>query len=106
MADMHCNCEGGMTTIIDAGVLSQATTAWRDAPQGHKKTVVEKWAKIIGVSYQTLYRALPTSRERKGERQIEGIEETARIVAQFKNAPPELRGVITTEDAIKIALIN
>jgi hypothetical protein len=93
-------------TIIDTGVLGQATAAWRDAPQGHKSDAVQKWACIMGISYQTLYALLPTNRERKGERKIDGLEEAARAVAIVKNAPPEHRGVLSTEDALKIALIN
>ena len=90
---------------IDPNVLGQAIAAWRDAPQGHKSGIVEKWAIIMSVGYSTLYDLLPTKkRERKGERRIAGIEEAARTIAVIKNAPPEHRGVISTEDAVKIAL--
>ena len=96
-----------MATCIDSGILRQALTEWQDAPLGHKNTVVNKWACIIGVSPQTLYRQLPTGRaERTGARLIAGIEEAARTVAAIKNSPPEHRGVLSTEDALKTALIN
>lgn len=95
-----------MATSIAPDILQQIITAWNDAPYGHKAAVVEKWAVMISTTPQTLYRHLPTNRERKGERQIEGIEEAARVVAMIKNRPPEHRGVISTADALSIALIN
>lgn len=95
-----------MATTIDQNVLAQVQTEWSDAPRGHKTAVIEKWSCIIGVSYQTLYGYMPTNRTRTGERQIDGIEVAARAVAVIKNSPPDHRGVISTADAVKIALIN
>lgn len=91
---------------IEPGILQQIITEWQDAPHGHKRAVVEKWACMIGVVPQTIYSYLPTNRERQGERQIEGLEDAARIVAAIKNSPPEHRGVLSTKDALRIALIN
>jgi len=95
-----------MATSIEPSILQQIITAWRDAPHGHKTAVINKWSAMIGASYQTIYSLLPTNRERKGERQIDGIDAAARIVAMIKNSPPEHRGVISTADALKLALIN
>lgn len=95
-----------MATCIESGTLQQIITAWQEAPYGHKRAVVEKWAAITGVVAQTIYSLLPTDRQRQGERKIEGIEEAARTVAMLKNAPPEHRGELSTKQALRIALIN
>lgn len=95
-----------MTTTIEPGVMQQIIDDWSAAPRKHKGTVVAKWAAMIGVAPQTIYRKLPTNRQREGKRRIPGIEEAARIIAQLKNAPPDHRGVISTEDAVKLALRN
>lgn len=93
-------------TTIEAGILQQVIHEWRDAPRGHKAAIVSKWSYMVGVSEQTIYRYLPTSRERKGKRLIPGIEDAARVIAMIKNSPPDHRGVISTADALQIALIN
>lgn len=95
-----------MTTTIEPGVMQQITDDWSAAPRKHKGAVVAKWADMIGVAPQTIYRKLPTNRQREGKRRIPGIEEAARIIAQIKNAPPDHRGVISTEDAVKLAQRN
>lgn len=96
-----------MATRIAPATLMQIITEWREAPRGHKRAIVEKWAALIGTAPQTIYRQLSTGRERKkGHRMIEGIEDMARTVAMIKNRPPEHRGVITTADALNIGLIN
>jgi signal peptidase I len=73
---------------------------------GGKSIVAKKWAGLLKISVQTLYRHLEIGRQRKGERQIEGIEERARLIAQLKCAPPDHRGRITTAQAVKNALAN
>lgn len=95
-----------MTTTIEPGVMQQIIDDWSAAPHRHKGAVVTKWAAMIGVAPQTIYRKLPTNRQREGKRRIPGIEEAARIIAQIKNSPPDHRGVISTEDAVKLALDN
>jgi hypothetical protein len=92
---------------IDPHVQQQIITAWQDAPYGHKTATVEKWSAMTGLDKATIYRFLPdTGRTRTSERKIAGIEEAARVVAAIKNSPPEHRGVISTVDAQRIALIN
>ena len=92
---------------INAEILQQVATEWREAARGQQTSVVKRWASIIGISVHTLYRALPdTGRERKGTRILVGIEEAARTVAMLKNRPPEHRGVISTVDALQLCLLN
>lgn len=95
---------------IDPTVMNMIVGDWQQAPQGHKTAVVKRWAERIGVSFHTIYRALPTiGRERtkdKGERKIEGLEEAAKTVARLKYSAPEHRGVIATRDAKENALLN
>ncbi|MDD5107598.1 MAG: hypothetical protein PHC49_18540 [Desulfuromonadaceae bacterium] len=96
-----------MATRIEPHIAAQIVTAWQDAPRNHKTAIVEKWATICDVSVHTIYRALPSNRQRKkGARKRADIETVARAIAVIKNSPPDHRGVISTEDAIKIALIN
>lgn len=95
-----------MATRIDPNITAQITAEWQAAPRGHKSAVVAKWACMIGVVPQTIYRLLPTDQERKGERLLPGIEDVARTIAVIKNSPPDHRGVISTADAMKMCLIN
>lgn len=94
---------------IDPIVMEMILGDWRSASTGHKSAVVKRWAERIGVHWQTIYRALPTSRERskdKGKRKIEEIEEAAKMVAQLKYSAPEHRGIISTRDAQENAVLN
>lgn len=92
---------------FDPFILEQVRKDWQAAPYGGKKSIIDGWAVRIGCTYQTLYREMPTKRQRrKGERRIAGIEEYATIVAQIKKRPPEHLGELTTAQALKIALDN
>lgn len=96
-----------MAIRIEPHIASQIVTAWQNAPRNHKTSVVENWAIICGVSNHTIYRVLPTHRQRKkGERKSADRESVSRIIAGIKNSPPDHRGVISTADAMKIALIH
>jgi transposase len=96
-----------MAIRIEPYIAAQIITDWQHAPRNHKGATVAKWAAMIGVSEHTIYRVLPSNRQRKkGERKRLDIESVARTIAVLKNSPPDHRGVISTEDAIKIALIN
>lgn len=99
-----------MATIrdIEPSVMQMIITDCKTAKHGEKRRIVEKWAGIVGVVPQTIYRALPgTQRQkRKGERQIIGLEDAARIVAMLKYRAPEQRGTIPTRDALENALLN
>jgi len=78
---------------------------WQAAPYGTKAEVVQKWADRLGCTAQSLYRHLETRRQRqRGDYVIAGIEEAVKTVAQIKKRPPEHKGELTTEDALKIAL--
>jgi hypothetical protein len=78
---------------------------WHGAPYGTKAEVVQKWADRLGCTAQSLYRFLPTGRQRKrGDRLIQGIEDAAMKIAAIKRRPPKHKGMLATEDAIEIAL--
>lgn len=95
-----------MAKAIDPAVLTMVIHDWRNAPQGHKTTVIDGWAARLDVSAATLYRSLPRTRHRKAARKIKGIEDAARVVAAIKCRPPEHRGRLTTEQAVRLALSN
>lgn len=95
-----------MAKCIDPAMLAMVKNDWVAAGRGAKTMVIKKWAELLDVSPQTLYKAMETGRKRKGERKIDGLEEAALIVAQIKARPPEHRGQITTKDAVDIAVAN
>ena len=96
----------GPVMIIETATLNMVKRDMARTGHGGKSAVATKWASLLQVSVQTLYRHLEIGRERKGERKIEGIEERARLIAQLKCAPPDHRGRITTAQAVKNALAN
>lgn len=100
-----------MARDLDPALVAQARGEWEATGHGGKSTVLKAWAARLGVSFQTLYRALPPeakgARARaKGSRKIQGIEEAARVVARLKVMPPEHRGTVTTPNAVANAIAN
>lgn len=98
---------------IRPDVLEMIRADWHHAPRGTKSAVVAKWAGRLNLSESTMYRELkkdqPARRKKRcdaGSCKIDGIEEAARTVAAVKKAPPEHKGELTTEDAIKLAISN
>jgi transposase InsO family protein len=92
---------------ITPPIIDQIRRAWEDAPRGKKSELIQKWANLLGCTPQTLYREMPTNRQRrKGERQIPGIESAAIVVARIKKCPPKDKGELTTEDALNLAIAN
>jgi hypothetical protein len=88
---------------------NQILTDWQNAPFGHKRRVLEKWAGSLGCTVKTLYlqipRELKSQREpRKGVPKIKGIKEFSLIVAQVKRRSP--RKLLATEDAVALAYEN
>lgn len=95
-----------MSSQIEPAILSLVKTDLANAPRGGKTYVLQSWAARLDVSPQTLYRAFPAGRARKGKRKLLGIEDAALTVAKIKARPPEHRGQIATADALKIAIGN
>lgn len=94
---------------IEPGILDMVIFEWKSAKHGGKTACVERWAKLLGVVPQTIYRVLPKSGKRckrKAARQHAGIEDAARVIAMLKYSCPEHRGSIITRDAKENALLN
>ena len=92
---------------IDPNTVLAIIKDWENSPHGSKSSLVAFWANLLGVSKNTIYRILPTDRERKkGDRKISGLEEAVRIVAMLKYSAPEHRGIIPTRDAKENAILN
>jgi hypothetical protein len=90
---------------LDPEVIETIKHDWLSAPTGAKSNIISKWAGQLDCSYQTLYRKLSIGRPRKkGDRKIENIGKYVQIVAQIKKMPPENKGEITTEQAVRIAV--
>lgn len=84
-------------------------TDWKTAKHGDKRRIIEKWAGMLQVVPQTIYRVLPKNtnrRKRAATRHHTGIEDAARVVAMLKYSVPEHRGAVTTRDALENALLN
>jgi hypothetical protein len=90
--------------MIEPTTLQMVKRDLERAPYGGKTAIAAKWARTLDVSVQTLYRHMEFGNTRAGERQIEGIEEAARIIARLKCSPPDHRGRITTAQAVANAL--
>ncbi|WP_027390882.1 DDE-type integrase/transposase/recombinase [Chrysiogenes arsenatis] len=95
-----------MARAIDPAMLAMMQADWRAAGAGMRTRVVQQWAERLGVSVAALYRALPRQRTHESSRKIEGIEDAARVVAAIKCRPPEHRGRLTTEQALRLAVEN
>lgn len=94
---------------IEPGVLQMIITDWKTAKRGDKRRIIEKWAGMLSVSPQTIYKILPknpTRRKRAAARLLDGIEDAARVIAMLKYSAPEHRGAIPTRDAKENALLN
>jgi hypothetical protein len=75
------------------------------APHGHKTTIVHRWAVIVGLAPQTLYRRLELGgREREAAPVRPELREWAKVVASVKKRPPEEAGEISTDQAVRIAI--
>lgn len=92
--------------MIEPATLQMIKRDLDRAGHGGRTLVADKWATMLNVSRQTIYRHLDLGRERAGKRQIAGVEERARLIAQLKCTPPDHRGRITTAQAVKNALAN
>lgn len=91
---------------LNQDVIETIKFDWASAPKGEKSKTIVKWAKSLDCSLATIYRKLGIGRPRRGDRKIENIESHVQIVARIKKMPPENRGEITTEQAIRIAIEN
>lgn len=95
-----------MAKSLDPEVMAMVLHDWSHAAPNNKTLTIDGWAGRLGLSSATLYRHLPRQRTRAAERKIDGIEAAARVVASIKCRPPEHRGRITTEQAVRIAVGN
>lgn len=92
---------------IPESIQNQIRSEWRAAVNGGKTQCVKRWAEVLDVSAQTVYRLLKVGRSRKkGDHRIDGIRDAAAIVACIKKRPPKDAGEISTDQAIEIALGN
>lgn len=90
---------------LDPKIIETIKRDWMSAPYGAKTKTLCKWADELDCTMQTVYRKLGIGRAHiKGERKIENIENYVQIVAQIKKKPPENKGEITTEQAIRLGV--
>ena len=90
---------------LDRKVVETIKYDWASAPYGAKSKIIGGWADQLDCTMQTVYRKLGIGRAHiKGERRIENIEDYVQIVAQIKKKPPENKGEITTEQAIRLGV--
>jgi ADP-ribose pyrophosphatase YjhB (NUDIX family) len=95
-------------TKISPQIINQINYEYKVCYKKARKNLLEKWSKITGYSPSQLYRLVnQNNSERK---KIRGVNreyrEWAKIVHAIKKKPPEEAGEISTEMAIKIAVMN
>lgn len=74
------------------------------AAHGHRTEVMRRWAIVVDLTPQTLYRRLDLNlRERKSEPKRPELRDWAMVIASVKKRPPEEAGEISTDQAVKIA---
>ncbi len=87
--------------------IEQARREINGAPYKSKSTVAARWARLLGISMQTVYdliRPDAGGRARKGEPVKPEYREWTRIIFMIKKRPPQDAGEISTEDAVQIAV--
>lgn len=90
---------------IHPEIMQQIRHELQNAPHGHKSTTIQRWAVVVGLSQQSLYRALGLGvRTREGKARRPELREWAMTVAEIKKRPPEEAGEISTDQAMRIAV--
>jgi hypothetical protein len=90
---------------INLDVMQQIRQALATAPHGHKTTTMQRWAVLVGLTPQTLYRELDLgAKTRSAAVKRPELREWAKVVAMVKKRPPEEAGEISTDQAVRIAI--
>lgn len=91
---------------FDPTLIAQARTEIHAAGFGLKSDIAKKWAILLNVTPQTLYRHVNngSKRKRAGKAIKAEYQEWAKIIFQIKKTPPEEAGEISTEDALAVAV--
>lgn len=97
--------------MIAETILGQIIVEWAGASYGCKLSVVERWATVLGVGRDTVYRAISNTRQRtkservdKGKRMNPHIDEWVKLIWGIKLRPPAEGGVVATDQALQLAL--
>lgn len=92
---------------FDPALISQARTEIHAAGFGMKSDIAKKWAILLNITPQTLYRHINNngSKRKRASKPVKAeYQEWARIIFQVKKTPPEEAGEISTEDALAVAV--
>ncbi len=89
---------------IEPHILTAIRQEHEKAPRGQKGRVVDGWARMIGCSPTKIWNCLETGRMRKKNGWNEGQVAAAEAVFIVKNMPPECAGIISTDQALDIAI--
>lgn len=90
---------------IEEYVLDQVRSELDSVPYGCRGVFMKRWAATLGISKKSLYGYLSGRKGRKtGDRKIKGIEDHAAVIFRIKIKPPEQFGVLSTDQAIEIAV--
>lgn len=98
-------CVPDMT--FDPVLMEQARREITGALYGQRTAKAKQWAVILKISPQHIYRLIKDrtkKRDRKSSAVRPEYQTWANTIFQIKNRPPEEAGVISTEDAITLAL--
>jgi len=90
---------------ISSETMMRIKNELTNAPHGHRSEVMRRWAIVVGLTPQTLYRKMDLGeREREASPVKPEYREWAKIVASVKKRPPEEAGEISTDQAVRIAI--
>ncbi|MBE7415110.1 MAG: hypothetical protein HS130_07750 [Deltaproteobacteria bacterium] len=90
---------------VSSAIVEQIRRELRDAPHGHKSVIARRWAEVLGVSLQQVYRiaADGPKKARSSSARRPEYREWAKAVAMVKKRPPDGAGEISTDQAVEIA---
>lgn len=87
-------------------IVEQIRRELNEAPRGHKTTVARRWAEVLGVSVQQVYRLVEEKtgeKARKSEKLRPEYYVWTPVIFQVKKHPPEGAGEISTDQAVALA---
>ncbi len=91
---------------FDPGLIESARREVLFAPYGFKTEMASRWAGVLGISVQHLYRVIedPLKERREGTPLKPEYRAWAEVVFKIKKLPPKDAGELSTEDALALGV--
>lgn len=93
---------------VSSSIVEQIRREIAEAPRGHKTTMAGRWAEVLGVSVQKVYRLIEekTGEKRASEKLRPEYYEWTPVIFRIKKRPPEGAGEISTDQAVALAVLR